>query len=126
MTELKFNHTAHRRLWYWVANLRSNPEGFVDGSLNAFWLQANGYGELKNDCFACQYALEKTKDDSCICVNCPLDWGEHKFCLHPDGDTLYTKRELTKAFTRRWRGLSWIIATLPVKEGVEVIQCTSS
>lgn len=117
-----FNHVAHEKMWNWIASLNEPPIGFTEGSLNEFWLQANGYGQMKNDCFACQYALEKTTSGDCICVNCPLEWGENKYCLHPDGNTLYEKLNASEMFSTKRRELSLIIATLPVKEGVELLK----
>ena len=120
--EVVFNHTAHRKMWAWIASLTEIPEGFTEGSFNAFLLRKNGYGELKNDCFACQYALEATTvEGKCICEKCPLEWGGYKFCLHPSGDTLYDRREKAEQFSAEWRKLSLITAKLHVKSGVKTI-----
>ena len=120
MEEPVFNHSAHEKMWRWISGLSEIPEGFVEGSFNAFWLKANGYGELKNDCFACQYALEATVEGDCICMKCPLEWGEHHYCLHP-GETLYSRRDAAEMFSKEWRKLSLITAKLPVKAGVKTI-----
>ncbi len=122
MKEPVFNHTAHRQLWYWIAGLKASPDGCAE-SPNEFWLQANKHEPMRNHCFACQYALEKSESSrcKCICEHCPLDWGTHNYCLHPSGNTLYHKRTKAKVFSAEWRELSMAIATLPVKDGVKVI-----
>ena len=117
MSEPVFNYTLHKEMWNWVAKQSRKSKC---PSWNREWLDANGFGEMKNDCFACQYAQEKClsveSEDTCICVYCPLEWGEYKQCR--EKDSLYEVRSNAITYSPLWRECSLIVADLQVKEGV--------
>lgn len=127
---IKFNHTAHKEMWTWLAE---NPEKEKDDWPG--W-ESNGgeYPFAAFWCFACQYALSKVKKDSedswldeddaqDRCVRCGLYWPDnisqnYFFCQGNRG--LYTKWCGEKDFDTR-AVLALQIANLPVKDGVETI-----
>ena len=64
------------KLWTW---LRDNPE-----KAKHDWPGWSRFGDVDNDCFACEYDRIKTKFGETSCNHCPLRslWGS-KSCVHP-------------------------------------------
>lgn len=58
----RFNHTAHKELWNWLAEHPDADKGDWPG-----WEK---YGEVENLCFAC----ETVKNPKERCEDCPLVW----------------------------------------------------
>ena len=105
---LKFNHTAHKEMWTWLAE---NPKMDKDDWPEWEW-NGGGIGSIMNLCFACEYLCA-------ACSSCPLIWpkvrGEGRVC-HSGG--LYEKW-VTGENAETRTSLARQIANLPVKEGVE-------
>jgi hypothetical protein len=63
----RFNHSAHRRMWLWLAE---NPE-----ALKREW---PGFKRFKNTpdclCFACEAAGHGEAATNLVCEQCPLMW----------------------------------------------------
>lgn len=108
---MKFNHTAHKKMWTWLSE---NPE--MDKFNWPGWEWNRGkYEEVENDCFACEAC-------SGICASCPLVWPKNaegeNICDHEGG--LWAEWELESFDRPETRSsLALQIANLPVKEGVE-------
>lgn len=106
---MKFNHTAHKKLWTWLSE---NPE------MNKYnwpgWEWNGGIADkVVNGCFACEFC-------NILCGECPLLWPKVRGKLGP----CHTKGGLYE----KWANskdpeiqsiLALQIANLPVKEGVE-------
>lgn len=105
---MKFNHTAHKKLWKY---LEDNPE-MEKEDWPGWDLNGGEYKKILNDCFACEYLFA-------TCSSCPLLWpkvkGEWRVC-HSGG--LYEKW-CTSGDVGSRSSLAHQIANLPVKEGVE-------
>lgn len=109
---MKFNHTAHRELWNWLAD---NPE---KNKWN--WPGWETYGNPENGCFACEYIKNVPYVTKC---NCPLIWPENytedaNECMGALG--IYRVWDSSGNSGHR-ASLARTIANLPVREGVECI-----
>ena len=104
----KFNHTAHKEMWNWLAENPKKEKGDWPG-----W-DKNGGNFLENniyaECFACQY----TEEIGLHCDSCPLVWPSG-VCLD---DGLFEIWKETKNLVMK-SSLARQIANLPVREGVE-------
>ena len=110
---MKFNLTAHKALWNWLAE---NPEKKKDWP---GW-EENG-GKVKSIaedsyCFACHYASYVPYSE---CEEaCPLQWGAPLYkCTHYDGHGLYDL--WCKAHGEKKKEYAKRIRDLHVREGVE-------
>lgn len=105
---MKFNHSAHIRLWDWLSK---NPD-----KRKKDWpeWQANGgnVARVSGDCFACEYTM---KCNYCSCSNCPLIWPNNISCNRLGG--LFIR--WNGAVGNEKQALAEQIRDLPVKEGVE-------
>ena len=112
----KFNHTAHKEMWTWLAE---NPE--MEKKDWPGWKAFDkDYFEDHNLCFACEF-ISKT---DLGCENCPIDWPRNRDGLSVcDGIWgLWAKWEWwEEQFSKKEEraSLALQIANLPVKEGVE-------
>ena len=106
---MKFNLTAHKELWNWLAdNPSCNKEEWPGWKHNG--------GQYPSDCsmcFACQYD-ERFHDGPC--AHCPLKWNSFN-CEEPDAIYKKWKNETIDLIYRS--DLARQIANLPVREGVE-------
>lgn len=108
---MKFNHTAHKELWNWLAE---NPHLFKDDWHGWSWKGGEYDGQV-NECFACEYC-------GCCFVGeeCPLIWP-----LNEEGDPCCIRGGLFDQWVNFPRcsqersSLARQIANLPVKPGVE-------
>ena len=111
---MKFNYTAHKGLWNWLADNPSAEKIEWPG-----WLRNGGsFEDMLFHCPACQYARWNTGG----CFKCPLIWvGEDgndasKFYIACDhsyyGDWKRVGPSKKSELARQ-------IANLPVREGVE-------
>lgn len=111
---MKFNHTAHKALWNWLA---ANP----DKSKHDWpeWQFNNGtFKRIYNLCFACDFII----DIEGGCHDCPLIWpprddGQSK-CDGFGG--LYHDWKETATLKER-ANLAEKVANVGVREGVECI-----
>lgn len=105
---MKFNHTAHKKLWKY---LEDNPEMEKEGWPGWEW-NGGEYEEILNDCFACSYC-------GFNCNKCPLIWPENRdgygTCINGG---IYDKWDMRHDDEER-SSLAHQIANLPVREGVE-------
>ena len=110
---MKFNHTAHKELWTWLADNPEKGKGEWPG-----WENNGGkYPNTSNDCFACEY---DNKIDWPACDSCPLIW-ETTYCQ--PYNSLFTKWQ-SAFFNNNHKSCSEFarqIANLPVREGVECV-----
>lgn len=116
-TDKVFDHTAHKRLWLWLA---SHP--WASKEEWPGW--KNCYPQL-HDCFACDFA-STVRNDSIVyisakskCVFCPLEHNDKLNCLNNWYD-LWDNLEKTPKNYLLLRKLARKIALLPVREGVLV------
>jgi hypothetical protein len=107
---VKFNHTAHKALWNWLAeNPDKNKEHWP-----GWWANGGQYHIVRLECFSCEVCNVK-------CSLCPLIWPDkledYQICGN-DG-SLFNRwyKEKTNASLRTELALQ--IANLPVREGVE-------
>lgn len=64
----KFNHTAHKELWDWLAR---NPDKEKDDWPG--WIGNGGeYYYVVAECFACEYDLKLSDTEYDECRYCPL------------------------------------------------------
>ncbi len=68
---LKEMYANHQELWFWLAD---NPK-----KEKKDWPGWDTYDPVADDCFACQWTIDNTKDTDSSCPNCPLDW-PHRRC----------------------------------------------
>lgn len=111
---MKFNHTAHKALWDWLAE---NPDREKEDWIG--WEENGGDidFDVENDCFACEYTVSENLGEPhyCDCDKCPLDW-EAEDCL----SGLYGEWSKAKFYQKSsCSRLARQIANLPVKPGVE-------
>lgn len=79
----KFNHTAHKELWDWLAK---NPDR--DTRDWPRWRKNGGeYQTPISHCFACEYDEEEGGEAGNIfaCESCPLEWPQGKLCCNDNG-----------------------------------------
>jgi hypothetical protein len=62
---------AHRNLWDWLSE---NPEMDKED-----WPGFDIYDEIYNECFSCEYGLQKNENN--VCGNCFIDWDHTNFCM---------------------------------------------
>lgn len=107
---IKFNHTAHKELWDWLAK---NPEkGKREWS---GWIENRGGYYAALHCFACDYAEDERTGDRCEA--CPLIWDNFdNICYLGIFGAWEDEKNLQKR--TKWAEK---IRDLPVKEGVERI-----
>lgn len=108
----KFNHTAHKELWDWLAK---NPDKEKD-DWKGWDIHGGKYVLDGNCCFACLY------DDYTEgrCNDCPLVWAHLSCCSQEN--SLYKKWERFDEDEEETRAeLARQIRDLPVREGVECI-----
>lgn len=110
---MKFNHTAHRQLWNWLADNPWANKGDWPG-----WVTFDN--PMENDCFACEYVKDVPIANKC---NCPLIWPENytkdaNDCVGALG--MYNVWNNCD-FSEHRSDLARAIANLPVREGVECI-----
>lgn len=108
---MKFNLTAHKELWNWLAENPSNKKEDWPG-----WEENAGkYKKVDELCFACQYANDVDGKYG-GCRSCPLDgYKEGIGCLKG----LFIKWEYAHQSLQERSGFACQIANLPVREGVE-------
>lgn len=112
---MKFNHTAHRKLWLWLAEDASrNKEDWPEWEYNGGTIP-----KVENNCVACAYAHElyKISGSAFVCHDCPLEW--------PNGGVCWERGNLFKLWCDSGEELSRAfaveIANVPVKYGVDYI-----
>ena len=120
---MKFNHTAHKELWNWLAE---NPDEEKEDWPG--W-QVNGgkHGECENNCFACEYALSEGHNFEY--APCALIWRDHDERFEDDTMRCHINCEYLNSEFGLWErcdvseeeraALARQIANLPVREGVE-------
>lgn len=125
--DVKFNLTAHRKLWEFLArypviyeddNLRliKKEDYFLD-------IKPEEYDKVLSNCYACDYVNKKNNNDKTECEECPLIWNKDNSefpCYDPNGDNLYGRwiKEIDPLVKSE---IAFEIANLPVKKGVETI-----
>lgn len=115
----KFNHTAHKELWNWLAQNPDKQKRDWGG-----WEENGGeyqYGGAYEYCFACDYENERNdywQDSDDGCRYCPLAWTEDNPCTTQN--SLYLRWIRENNLEQRAK-LAVQIRDLPVKEGVECI-----
>lgn len=114
----KFNHTAHKELWDWLAK---NPEkGKADWPGWEFYCDSRLYYW----CFACEYARNEATGKGINptfgikCQYCPLIWNDDDDEICMDG--LFDDWDAEKDLQKRTK-LAEQIRDLSVREGVECI-----
>ena len=126
---MKFNHTAHKGMWTWLAE---NPKMDKDDWPGWEW---NGgiYGHVDFYCFACKYAIVKLREEKFPgfydvdiaedrCSRCPLIWPNNAsyltdlYCSGHKGLYSLWARDTSLDFRSK---IAFQIANLPVKEGVK-------
>lgn len=110
----KFNHTAHKELWDWLAkNPDKNKYDWPGWGFNG------GKHVATRGCFACKYVVYRygwdKKDD---CENCPLVWPNDIYCDENSDESLYGAWRNETDLKKRSE-LARQIRDLPVWEGVE-------
>ena len=123
MGDMKFNHTAHKELWNWLADNPDKKKNEWPG-----WISNNGlYKCPENFCFACGYALsDDYMEEDCEFKTCPLIWHNNEN-VHDDGNCWFncecnggeygSWEDAETAELKSWYARQ--IANLPVREGVE-------
>ena len=113
---MKFNHTAHKALWNWLAeNPDKNKEDWPE------WEENGGERpRILCGCFACESVARKGCDSG---SRCPLEWPIHNnmgftSCIYGGlfeqwGDAIISSPAQLRSDLARQ------IANLPVKPGVE-------
>lgn len=110
----KFNHSAHKELWSWLAQ---NPE--LDKERWPGWKHNGGeYDVAAFYCFACEYAKFSSAKTITNCDACPLEWDEDENCTEENS----LHKIWASTGNRRCRTfIAKEIRDLPVKKGVECI-----
>lgn len=107
---MKFNHTAHKKLWLWLSEDTCREKIHWPG-----WEHNGGDTPMAiNECVACGYAYSKT-GSILVCNHCPLVW---------PGGGCTGKRGLFKLwclYPGEGKELAKRIANLPVKDGIDCI-----
>ena len=103
-----FNHTAHKKLWNYLAE---NPTEYK-GDWPGWEVNGGEYSEVDSHCFACEFTLGGT------CCDCPLIW-PNGCCTGYGG--LYNTWVNTSINLEKRTSLALKIANLPVKNGIETI-----
>lgn len=117
---IKFNYTAHKEMWIWIAK---NPTKHkMDWPGWEKW--GSPYVKISAGCFACQYDLEQSMT-AISCTNCPLVWSsvpKLNSCV-ASRDTIYCRfcDARNNENYRLASKLAWRIAHLKVREGVECV-----
>lgn len=110
----KFNHTAHKELWDWLARNPDKEKKDWPG------LGVNGgkYIGVLCYCFACEYDSIFMPFD---CSHCPLVWPNNVICndVLPDGSLSLYKKWDGETDLKKRSELARRIRDLPVREGVE-------
>lgn len=107
----KFNHTAHKELWDWLAK---NPDK-AKSEWPCWDINCGIYSSNGDYCFACEYADAR---GSMLCRECPLIWPVHNCCSKEGGlYDMWTSESEEEARA----GLAEQIRDLPVREGVECV-----
>lgn len=120
---MKFNLTAHKELWNWLANNPDKKKSEWPG-----WKRNGGkYKHQANFCFACGYASsDDSMDDDCEFKTCPFIW-HNNTNIHDDGNC-WLDCECDGSEYKSWKDAETAklksryarqIANLPVREGVE-------
>ena len=114
---MKFNLTAHRELWLWLAE---NP--LKEKSEWPGWVYNGGpYEEMLFNCPACQYARCITDE----CTKCPLVWVDDDnnpvSLIYIACDRLSLYGEWKHGGPIKRAVIARQIANLKVREGVETI-----
>ena len=110
---MKFNHTAHKELWNWLAeNPDKNKEDWPEWSHNGGPIQ-----EVENDCFACDALFDGgcLGGEECCLLWPPNDLGKN-FCVFGG---LFSQWSDAPLGSQERSSLARQIANLPVKPGVE-------
>lgn len=62
----------HRQMWTDMQNdLGNDPDGEKRVAYKAGWCRGHGFENLKNYCFLCEYAHDKS---TWFCRHCPVKW----------------------------------------------------
>lgn len=110
----KFNHTAHKELWDWLAQ---NPDKEKDDWPG--WKCNGGEYELVDVyCFACEYVSNIEEDFDCCYGYCPLVWPNDIYCDENSNESLYAAWR-NETYLKKRSELARQIRDLPVREGVE-------
>ena len=118
---IKFNHTAHKLLWIWLAqNPKKNKADWPGWKFNS-----GPYQPIQSDCFACEYAFEITQRTA-SCEMCPLIWYKNPIftisCAYPDMGLYCRWCDAMEAKNYKLASkIAWRIAHLKVREGVECV-----
>lgn len=84
----------HRQMWNDMKKAEAHAKAkhadfyFSRGRFKETWIAKNGYGNIANDCFLCEYAYEqysKSVERKPICNFCPIDWSS----LTPNKDSIH-------------------------------------
>lgn len=111
---MKFNLTAHKELWNWLAD---NPN---KGKINwPGWKRNGGIYDAMGSCFACEYDKQCGTSFFDSCEKCPIVWGGID-CQNLNSPYFQwvTLLNIPSNYKRRSK-LARQIANLPVREGVE-------
>lgn len=119
MSELVFDHTAHKKLWDWLSKNPCERKEDWPG-----WCDNGGsYSHPVNLCFACDYAyngyacLERFDWDR-ICLHCPIEWPGGGYCeesVYGEWSGMIPYSSLLSNAT----SLAERIRDLPIREGVK-------
>ena len=115
---IKFNHSAHIKLWDWLSKNPSKGK-----SSWPKWKENGGnVTHVQNYCFACDYDDKKSDEsndngENGWCPYCPLVWPYDKDCDNENG--LFLRWCSTPGNDNEKQFLAEQIRDLPVKEGVE-------
>ena len=71
-------------MWKWIAkegvNILDEDMAGVVSRLKEVWLSINGYSDIYNDCFFCDYAEKHDGSSDCVnCINCPAQKVDEDF-----------------------------------------------
>lgn len=109
---MKFNHTAHKELWDWLAKNPKKDKGDWPG-----WMTNGGIYRSPWLCFARNFGVDNYRLSTYSCKACPIKW-PGTVCGGDDG--LFQKWENEENLEERIK-LAKQIRDLPAKEGVECI-----
>lgn len=79
-------------MWAWIKEQIEAGSGFFVGQLKNQWLEDNGFEDIYNNCFFCEYALAD-EEEEVDCGSCPGRLIDFRFSCH-NADYHYRNKPL--------------------------------